>query len=219
MDSMHAHLQHFAGHLSRQGITSAIQLRVLTTPHTRPCALSSAAKERQDITLVAPRYRQCPGCGVSLPASEAYPDPRYNASAECWQLYGELTAYTVAKGYADGDFIHQLAVDTYAAQHVAENGRPIGTAFALIGLYLAVERGYSGRQVQHVHGLLARRSKTWPRFVPPPHVGDVTILDVMQAPPGEARDTMLRRWARSVWDAWGQEHERVRTLFETVMAD
>ncbi len=42
-------------------------------------------------------YRVCPGCGVRLPASDAQPDGRYNASAECWQLYLELTAYTLAR--------------------------------------------------------------------------------------------------------------------------
>lgn len=90
-------------------------------------------------------YRTCPGCGLRVPVSAACADERYNASAECWQAYGELSAYTLARGY--GAFIHQLAVDTYAAQHSGERVRPIGTAFALIGLYLTFERGYSGRQV------------------------------------------------------------------------
>ena len=162
-------------------------------------------------------YRDCPGCGVRLPISEAQPDGRYNASAECLQLYGELTAYTLTRG--DVEFIHQLAVDAYGAQHAGETVRPIGIAFALIGLYFACERGYSGRQVQHMHMLLARRSKTWPRFVPPPHVGSVTVLDVVRARPGEERDAMLRRWGLSVWDAWGQEHERVKALVASVMAD
>lgn len=164
-----------------------------------------------------PLSRVCPGCGVSLPLSEAPPDGRANASAECWQLYGELTVYTLAQGY--GEFIHQLMVDAYGAQHVGENARPIGAAFALIGLYLTCERGYSGRQVQHMHMLLARRSKTWPRFVPPPHVGALTILDVVRASAGEERNAMLRRWGHSAWDAWGQEHERVRALVARVMAD
>jgi len=47
----------------------------------------------------------------------------------------------------------------------------------------------------------------------------VTVLDVVRARPGEERDTMMRRWGRSVWDAWGQEHERVRSLVASVMAD
>jgi uncharacterized protein DUF5946 len=170
--------------------------------------------------MAAPLYTDCSGCGVRLPVAEgAFPDARYNASAECWRLYGELTAYTMAWGHQDGAFIHQLAVDAYGAQHTREDARPIGPAFALIGLYLACERGYSGRQVQHMHMLLARRSKTWPHFAPPSHAGDMTVLDVMRAPAGEGRDYALRRWGRSVWDAWASEHERVRSLFEAVMAD
>jgi Family of unknown function (DUF5946) len=167
--------------------------------------------------MATPQYSDCPGCGVRLPATQAQPDTRYNASAECWQLYGELTVYTLSRGYVG--FIHQLAVDAYGAQHVGERARPIGVAFALIGLYLACERGYSGQQVQHMHMLLARRSKTWPPFTPPPHPGSLTIRDVLQAPPGDKRDAELRRWGQSVWDAWSHEHARVKTLFERVMAD
>lgn len=167
--------------------------------------------------MVTPAYSTCPGCGVRLPVSGAYADERYNASAECWQLYGELTAYTVTRGY--GDFIHQLAVDAYGAQHAREDSRPIGLAFALFGLYFAFEKGYSGRQVQHMHMLLARRSKSWPRFPPPGRVGGLTVWDVMQAAPGERRDTMLRHWGQSVWEAWGREHAHVQALVESVMAD
>lgn len=162
-------------------------------------------------------YRACPGCGVHLPVTEAFADERYHASAECWQLYGELTAYTLSRGYAD--FIHQLLVDAYAAQHTGERTKPIGTAFALIGLYLTYERGYSGRQVQRMHMLLAQRSKTWPRFSPPRSAGSLTVADVLRAEPGEPRDEALRRWGRSVWEAWGQEHARVEALFGSVMGN
>ncbi len=167
--------------------------------------------------MVTITYRNCPGCGVRLPSVDEEPDTRYNASAECWRLYGELNAYTLTRGY--GDFIHQLAVDTYAAQHVKPDAPTISPAFALIGLYLTCERGYTGRQVQHMHMLLARRSKTWPRFEPSPRAGEVTILDVLRAPEGDERDAALRRWGQSVWDAWKREHARVKALFESVMAD
>lgn len=155
-------------------------------------------------------WRTCPGCGLRLPVSTAPADERYNASAECWQRYGELSAYTLAHGY--GEFIHQLAVDTYAAQHAGPQARPIGTAFALIGLYLTFERGYSGRQVQDAHRRLAARSKHWPRFAPPRHVGTLTVEDVLREPPGEERDSRLRQWGHAVWDAWRDEHARVASL-------
>lgn len=161
--------------------------------------------------------RRCPGCGVRLPSSDAQPDARYNASGECWQLYLELYADTLTPLGKLTFVHHQLAVDAYAAQHVAENARSIGVAFALIGLYLTYERGYSGQQVQHMHMLLANRSKTWPRFAPPPTTYALTVLDVMHAPAGEQRDDMMRRWGRAVWDAWAPEHDRVKALFERVM--
>jgi len=167
--------------------------------------------------MAARSYRDCPGRGVRLPVSEAHADGRYHASAACWQLYGELSADTLTRG--DSVFIHQLTVDAYGAQHTGPDARPITVAFALIGLSLACERGYDGWQVQHMHTLLAQRSQAWPRFVPPPHVGTLTVRDVMGARPGEERDGVLRRWGRSVWDAWSQEHARVRALVARVMAE
>jgi hypothetical protein len=162
-------------------------------------------------------YRDCPGCGLHLLVSDAPTDERYNASPECLEIHGELTGYTVMR--RDKDFIHQLLVDTYAAQHSDPRQPPIGLAFALIGLHLACDMGYTGRQVQHMHTLLARRSKTWPTFARPTHLDALTVLDVLHAQPGEQRDAMLRRWAQSVWDVWSQEHARVKSLLEQVMAD
>lgn len=159
----------------------------------------------------------CPGCGLRLPVSDAPVDQRVNASAECWSLYGELTAYTVT--HEDQAFIHQHLVDTYAVQHARESSKPIGVAFGLIGLYLACEKGYTGRQVQHMHMLLANRSKVWPTFTLPVPTGAITVRDVLQAPPGEERDATLMRWAASVWDAWSAEHERVQALIAAVMGD
>lgn len=164
-----------------------------------------------------PQKSVCPSCGVCLPVAGALPDTRFAASAECWHLYGEVSAYTLQRG--DAEFIHQLAVDAYGAQHAGEQVRPIAVAFALIGLYLAYERGYTGRQVQHMHQLLANRSKNWPPFVPPPHRGMMTVLDVVQTPPGKERDDKLWQWGRSVWDAWSTEHAHVKALMERVMAN
>lgn len=162
--------------------------------------------------------RACPGCGLRMPISGApAADERVNASPECWLLHGELTGYTVMRG--DSDFIHQLLVDTYAAQHASEYSRPIGIAFALIGLYLTYEKGYTGRQVQRLHMLLARRSKQWPTFRRPPSTNALTIMDVLQCEPGPVRDAKLHEWGHSVWNVWAAEHARVKNLFETVMAD
>src|SRR5579885_2810523 len=48
---------------------------------------------------------KCPGCGVELPDRGAA--ARMRASQACWELYGELAAYTLARGRG---FLHQYGV-------------------------------------------------------------------------------------------------------------
>jgi Family of unknown function (DUF5946) len=123
----------------------------------------------------------------------------------------ELSYYTLAHG--DPVFIHQHLVDAYGAQHVRPQSKStIGAAFALAGLYLAVERGFTGRQVQKMHMLMASRSKQWPRFEPSPGAGALTVADVLKVEPGPGRDQELLRWCASVWAAWSSEQEAVREM-------
>jgi hypothetical protein len=124
----------------------------------------------------------------------------------------ELAYYTLAQ--RDARFIHQHLVDAYGAQHVRQSKSTIGAAFALAGLYLAVERGFSGRQVQKMHTLMARRSKEWPRFNQPGDVGPLTVADVLAVEPGPRRDEKLLEWCASVWRAWSPEHGRVREMVD-----
>jgi hypothetical protein len=126
--------------------------------------------------------------------------------------FDELCFYTLA--HHDPSFIHQHAVDAYTAQHANETGKPIGLAFALIGLYLHVEKQYSGRQVQRAHMQLAKTRKPWPRFRIPEERGTVTVADVLAAPPGRERDDAIKRWCASVWAAWRDSHDQARALLQ-----
>jgi hypothetical protein len=153
---------------------------------------------------------RCPGCAVELPAAAAATPQGYNASAECWERYGELAAYTLL--LPDVAFPHQLAVDGYGAQHAGGPSKPITTVFALVGLYLACEHGLSGRAVQRAHQALSRRKREWPHFLPPTHQGELTVADVIAAAPGAPRDAALRDWTASVWAMWRDQHVRIREL-------
>ncbi len=124
----------------------------------------------------------------------------------------QLAFYTLEHGRTDPSFIHQTAVDAYAAQHPAESQKPIKTAFALIGLFLHLERGYSGREVQLAHMQLARKRKQWPAFEPPARLGDITVADVLRAKPGAERDRMIERWCAAVWEAWRDSHRAVEEI-------
>lgn len=144
---------------------------------------------------------------MSLP-----PDPDYKASGECRQLMNEASYYTLAHG--DPRFIHQHLVDAYGAQHVHDSASTIRAAFTLAGLYLAIERGFTGRHVQRMHMLMAQRSKQWPRFHPPADAGPLRVVDLLAADPGPRLDEALLTWCASVWKAWEKDHDRVRAMVD-----
>jgi len=124
--------------------------------------------------------------------------------------YDELASYTLSHG--DRAFIHQHVVDAFAAQHATPSTKPIALAFALIGLYLHVERGFTGRQVQRAHMTLAKRSRDWPTFALPDERGALTALDVMAAPAGVERDRAIDAWCAAVWAAYRDVASSVAAL-------
>jgi len=108
--------------------------------------------------------------------------------------------------------LHQHIVDAFAAQHVDENSKPIGVVFALVGLYLFVEKGFTGRQVRRFHMQLARQRKQWPRLTPPKDRGTITVLEVLASPPGLPRDDRIRAWCASACEAWGAVRNQIKEL-------
>ncbi len=127
-------------------------------------------------------------------------------------LYHNLSYYTL--NHPQPDFVHQFIVDAFGAQRATAKTKPIRLAFALIGLYLHIEKGYTGRQVQRAHTQLARGKRTWPTFKLPEYRGDVSVSDVLAAPPGAERDAAIEEWCRSVWNAYRESHGQVARLFE-----
>jgi hypothetical protein len=154
---------------------------------------------------------RCPGCGVELPGSAQPRDPRSLASEACHALYGEVAGFESRYIVELGRW-HQLLVDTYAAQHAGERTPRIGTAFALIGLHLALEAGWNGLAVRDAHQDLARRYRAWPAFPPTERRGALTVLDLALASTPEEHVERLRAWATDVWAAWAHSHAAVAAL-------
>jgi len=154
--------------------------------------------------------KSCPGCGLTLPNQNREAPDRYNASGECRELYHELTAYFMTN--PDIHFRAQHAVDAYGAQHSGGATKPITTAFSLVGLYLALERGYTGRQVQRAHQQLAKLNLTWPAFELPSVRYEITVADVLAAEDDPSRHEKLMEWAKCAWDAWRHQQEWTRSI-------
>ena len=128
--------------------------------------------------------------------------------------YHELCAYTLS--LRDEEFIHQHVVDAYAAQHADETTKPIGITFALVGLYLSVEKGFSGRAVQRAHMQLAREKRPWPAVTLPRDRGSITVVEVLAAPPGPRRAKAIQEWCASVWRAYSANRDSIAGLLRTL---
>lgn len=167
-----------------------------------------------------PALSRCPGCGLRLPATALSWDPKLFASPECWQVYGEVAGFELANRDLVVRF-HQMAVDAYGAQHSGGDGRGIRIAYSLVGLHLALDRGWSGLAVRTAHQRMGRPQPSWPAFAKPRDGGTLTVLDVALA--GARADSIaghaaaVQRWAAAVWADWGPLHAEVVALAAQVV--
>ncbi len=126
------------------------------------------------------------------------------------EKYNELAYYTLS--LRDSSFIHQYIVDAFTAQNADEQTKPIAITFALVGLYLCVEKNFTGKQVQQVHVKLAKNKRQWPVFQLPGKRGKINISDVLKASPGQERNEMIRKWCVSVWTAFRSSRKDILSI-------
>lgn len=124
--------------------------------------------------------------------------------------YDEVYVYTMGRP----GFILQHVVDAFAVQTANDESRPIGVVFGLVGLYLHVEKQFSGHQVQRVHMELGRRKREWPRVYLPDDRGSMTVADVLAASAGPERDVAINNWCRSVWTAFSTNRQTIISLLQ-----
>ena len=122
--------------------------------------------------------------------------------------YDELYAYTMGRR----GFILQHVVDAHQAQTATPSTAAIGVVFSLVGLYLHVERGFTGAQVQRAHTRMAAKKRTWPVIELPLDRGALTAGEVLAVPPGSARDEAIDEWCRAVWRAFSASRDTIVAL-------
>ena len=122
--------------------------------------------------------------------------------------YDEVYVYTMGRP----GFILQHVVDAFAVQNATEDSKPISVVFGLVGLYLHIEKQFSGRQVQKAHIELGRRKRVWPKVYLPEDRGAITVADVLAASAGPERDRAIDDWCRSLWTAFGRNRDNIIAL-------
>jgi hypothetical protein len=131
------------------------------------------------------------------------------------EQYHELSFYTL--GLQDPGFIHQHIVDAYAAQTADEKTKVITVFFALAGLYLFLEKDFTGKQIQDAHQLMASKTKSFVKINLPGERGMITVNEVLEVPAGSRRNEMIRQWCQSVWTAYSGQHRKVIEMTESLL--
>lgn len=127
-------------------------------------------------------------------------------------LYNELSYYTLE--HHNPNFVHQHIVDAFTAQNADKNTKNIAITFALVGLYLFLEKNFTGKEVQKIHMKMAKKKRKWPKFELPEKRGEITVSDVLKTNSGKFRDEMIKKWCASVWETFDENHEKVAKLLE-----
>lgn len=123
--------------------------------------------------------------------------------------FNELCYYTLSHGGVE--FIHQHVVDAIGAQGASPDDKPVRLVFSLAGLYLYVERGFTGGEVQLAHAKLGQRKQAWPVLAIPEHRGSINATTIIAAPIDQ-RDSMIREWCLSVWQAFSIHRDVIERL-------
>lgn len=131
------------------------------------------------------------------------------------EQYHELSFYTWS--HEGKEFIHQHIVDAFLAQSADSSTKVITLFFSLAGLYLFIEKNYTGRQVQLAHLEMASKTKDYIKIPLPDHRGDITVSEVLAATPGVERDEMIHQWCIAVWQAYSDQHDQVIALTEKLL--
>ena len=126
------------------------------------------------------------------------------------EKYSELAYYTL--GLQDECFIHQYIVDAYTSQTANNSTKAISLTFSLVGLYLFIEKDFTGKEIQEFHTLMSNTKIKQPNFELPKNRGEVNIDMVLKAEIGEVRKRMIKIWCCSIWKAFNNSHSEVKEI-------
>jgi hypothetical protein len=158
----------------------------------------------------------CIGCGALVPDVDGptfrYPDA---ASPGCWAVFGEI----LAQEYGEFQYpaVHHLTVDAYAVQHPGRATPQTSQSVTvhLISLCLQLERGYSSDRAKvMMHRVIRNFKGEFAWLEPPASLGDITVLDVVQARDLAEHVERVEQWANCVWKAWAAHHDAIYRWIE-----
>lgn len=156
----------------------------------------------------------CPGCGLELaPDPESSYDGYYNASRECWSVYGQVLAREFGNAVLFGQ-VHMLTVDAYAVQHAGGPHPDKSIDVHLCGLHLVLDQGVAPTRVPRLVQQIVPRVSVWPHLEPPSRGGPLTVASAAAAASPQEHVEAARRWARQTWQSWDRHHDAIARFVE-----
>lgn len=168
---------------------------------------TSSPRERNDDNAASSHSEApCPSCGA-----------RVGGRSGCQALFEEL----VAKAWASPGraSVHNLLVDAYAMQHPEEYGI---SAKSFIAHLVQLCCGVEAPDEQELYWAIPRWLNGPARLTRPTDIrrrGGTTIDDVREPAREADYPDLVRRWARDVWTAYGDQHATAREWLAAVRAE
>jgi hypothetical protein len=152
----------------------------------------------------------CVGCGGTFPSNDGPVHGYMTSSAGCWRGFGEV----LASDYASPERmrVHQVIVDSYAAQH--PGGGVVPQQLQSVGLHLMTLCLFLESGTDPALGTALHR-----KMVPRPVFtrlersgpGELTWAHIPHANDAQAVRDAAYEWARTVWATYAGSHATVRT--------
>jgi hypothetical protein len=165
-------------------------------------------------------YINCFGCGAKSLNFEGEVHNYMLSSPGCWAMFCEI----MDREFSDIRYwrAHQFTVDAYAASHVGkkEDIRAVNSVnIHLAALYFIFEKGMSLEETPKLRSRFSQYYKgkdqlEW--LVPPSSFGDLSIYELWENEVPEMHYPIAENWARSIWEAWSHQHDRVKELVSVI---
>ena len=152
----------------------------------------------------------CPSCGWGSTTGTDGVEPPFPASPACYSAYLELSAYNAER--ARWDFLHQEAVDAYAAQHPVRQPSRSASGLRSSGCTLPSIKDEPVGRFQRARMRLGRHKHAWPRLRAPSDLRCTTVGEVIRHSPCGDRDAAIVRRAGDVWSVWADSHDLIAEL-------
>ena len=159
----------------------------------------------------------CTWCGLVTEKIEGPTHEYLAATPGCWAKFGEI----LAREYENFEYmaVHNLTADAYALQHPGvEEPRTVSSANVhLVSLYAYFEKNIPVHELSQIKQKITKYKNEFVWLAPPDFLTQIKISDVLAASNPEEYKEIIHKWAKYVFDGWGEHHKAANKLLGKII--